>query len=758
MLSAVAVVSQAQGQVETTEATDPSYLFEDLQPCTLTSLELSKLESDVSIEPCILDNVQPPNNSSATTLAPTVVTTVQVTPVGCSVHRDGAVTAANKLNEDNDGQGVAIGFYQDTYVKFRHVSIIAGNPAALGTPEYNKRHVQLLTSAVNALNASYIAGTCSFAASVEKEPARQLKRMVLTMVGPPGFYEDEQPDADGNTVVGVNPYVFGFHINSDTYGKPTIQQLAFLPDGPATIPIRVLYRKKSEFFYSTCQAVIDEARSMGFVDVETVLYAHDDDHDGDGTLNQFDEDFLSLLADQICPPKDEAPSENFRPAIFACTLTEQDFLLERWRHNGCQPFATWMTASTWGWASGNPEVVPYFQGGGQWHPAFTYGDKYFATGADLLAYNEPIFGYVGNYDMVVSYAVIILFSQHLQAAYRVLDKPDPAADFASPEGYERLRRDMIILNVETIFGTVSFNEFQRNVGRGAAGTQWLPTSTNASLSDMTFENFLVSPFLQAERAALAPAPVAVPCDAGSFDNVTRTMTEESLLLGKCSNCPVDTFTATPNLLSECLACPAGATTEFLQGQTFCTTVDDNLVGTGLRVLGNFGVVCTWFLAVYFISWTVRHRKDPVVNIGQTEFLLTICIAAMVSSSSVIFLGFEASSSESDWWADFGCQVAPFLYAAGWVTEYSSLSVKTYRLYRITNNNTFRRVQIQSYQMFFFVFLLLAIDMALVTLMTVFTPVEVRIRTEVVNLRLCLVISNEDKVHSLSLLSLSTFVK
>lgn len=326
--------------------------------------------------------------------------------------------------------------------------------------------------------------------------------------------------------------------------------------------------------------------------------------------------------------------------------------------------------------------------------------------------------------MVVSYAMIVLFSQHLQAAYRILDEPDPTSDFATEEGYERLRRDMIILNVETIFGTVSFNEFQRNVGRGAAGTQWLPVTVNGTETG-EFSNFLISPFLQAERAAVAPGPAATPCDAGSLNNITLTESEESLMLDKCSICPVDTFTAVPNLQLQCDICPGDSTTQFKEGQTFCTIVEDDVVGVGLRVLGNFGVLCTWSLAIYFSSWTLRHRDDAVVKIGQAEFLVLICVGAMVSSASVVFLSFEAESGEDDKWADIGCKVAPFLYAAGWVTEYSSLSVKTYRLFRITSNQTFRRVKILSYQMFVFVFLLVLIDIALITCMTIITPLSVR---------------------------------
>ena len=719
---------QQDASLQGNSTTTQIYTFASLRPCAYTSLELSKLDASVNVEPCILADVQPDQNTTTNNnRTAALITSVQVTPVNCAPHRDGAITAARILNADHDGRGVAIGFFQDTFVQFRHVSVVAGNPAALGTVEYNQRHGQLLEDLVTSLDAHYIAGTCSFAAALEKDVARRLQRMVLTMVGPPGFYKDDDSQN------GVNPYVFGIHINSDTYGIPAIQQLAFLPQGPETIPIRVIYRKESEFFYSTCQAVLDAAEQLGFVDIDKVLYEHDGDHDGDGTINQFDNDFLGLLADQLCPSnrknqQDGGSSKGgFYPAIFACTLTEQDVLLAKWRENGCQPYAMWMTPSTWEWANENTHVLPYFQGGGQWHPAFSYGDKYFDSGADLLSYNENIFGYRGSYDMVVSYAMVVLFSQHLQAAYRIMDNPDPAADFASVEGYERLRRDMIILNVETIFGTVSFNEFQRNEGRGAAGTQWLPVESNRNNTELEgadFANFLVSPFLQAERAAVAPGPVAVPCQAGNFNNITETKTQDALLLDKCSTCPVNTFTALPNLDLFCDACPSGSSTGSQDGQTLCTTVQDDLVGIGLRVLGNFGVLCTWALAIYFASWTIRNRSDPVVKIGQTEFLLTICFAAMISSLSVVFFSFEARSDEDDSWADLGCKVAPFLYAAGWVTEYSSLSVKTYRLYRITSNQTFRRIQIHSHQMFGFVVLLLLIDMALVTCMTIFTPLNV----------------------------------
>ena len=56
----------------------------------------------------------------------------------------------------------------------------------------------------------------------------------------------------------------------------------------------------------------------------------------------------------------------------------------------------------------------------------------------------------------------------------VTDQPDPEIDFSSKEGSERLRRGMLALHADTLFGPFVFDENQRNTGRAPAGMQWLP--------------------------------------------------------------------------------------------------------------------------------------------------------------------------------------------------------------------------------------------------------------------------------------------
>jgi hypothetical protein len=709
------ILQVSLAQTTTNNATN--YTYSELPQCALDSKDLAVLGPTDELEPCVLSVILPfqwQENPDDPFETHSIIPMVQVTPSGCNNHRDGSITAVESLNGDNNGKGVGIGFNQTHYVSFLLVSVVAGNPANLTEEEYNRRHDQILRSLISEWDAPYIIGTCSFASAVEKEPAKDLKAIVMAQVGPPGFY---MPDSS-------NPYVFGLHVNSDTYPLPNVQALDFLAadlqDGPSSVPVKVIYRTKSEFFYSTCRSAIDALTEAGFTDITELLFDHTEDHDDDGETNQFDEDFLQGLADQACPPGSD-PSLH-PPALFICTLTEQDILLPRLLENGCRPISTWITAATWGWANDNVNMVPHFQGGGQWHEAMNYGDRYFQAGRDVLLLNERKFGYLGSFDMLVSYAIPVLYAQHLQAAYRVDDAPNPVADFATDEGRERLRRAMVVLNVETIFGPVAFNEFQRNIGRGAAGTQWLPLA-----SDGSFVNALVSPFLQAEANTVIPADSAKPCLAGGFINLTRWTEEGSLLAGGCDDCPVNFFSQAPTYDLTCRACPGGSSTEDSIGATSCVAVEDNLLPLGVQIFGYTAVAMTWIVALGFFGWMCRNRADPVVKVSQIEFLALICLGAIISSSTIIALSAQAGSDDDTSLATTACTMAPFLYSIGWTMMYSGLSAKTLRLYKVMiNNQNMRRVTVTALQMSRIVIFSLTLDMIIVISWTILSPLVVSV--------------------------------
>jgi hypothetical protein len=74
------------------------------------------------------------------------------------------------------------------------------------------------------------------------------------------------------------------------------------------------------------------------------------------------------------------------------------------------------------------------------------------------------------------------------------------------------------------------------------------------------------------------------------------------------------------------------------GVTHCVQESPNLIQTGLKVLEYlFGNCQLVFSSRLYYIWMLIYRKDSVVKIGQPEFLLFICVGAIMSTSAIILL-------------------------------------------------------------------------------------------------------------------------
>eukprot|EP00816_Leptocylindrus_hargravesii_P002606 CAMPEP_0196809070 /NCGR_PEP_ID=MMETSP1362-20130617/9032_1 /TAXON_ID=163516 /ORGANISM="Leptocylindrus danicus, Strain CCMP1856" /LENGTH=909 /DNA_ID=CAMNT_0042183635 /DNA_START=103 /DNA_END=2832 /DNA_ORIENTATION=- len=679
--------------------------------CNTTSLELKNLDHLPLPQPCVLYDERPNAAIGENTFE---VTMVQVTPTICTDHRDGPVTAVQKMNEDSDGAGVKIGFYEDHFVKFRLVSVVAGR---IDDPGYEDSHASALEALLQSLAPQYIIGTCSFAAAFEKDLAKTYETILMSQVGPPGFYLDD------------NRFVFGIHLTSDGYSYPALWSFFFdqsederEKDGESASnlqPIKVIHRDRSEFFNSTCRSAFSFAKDVHkYSDVTAIEYNPYGDADGNGVQNFLDVAFLNSLADQACPM-----GADFQPVLLMCVGggAEVDTILARLRYNHCEPSLVWATPSTWGWAFENNGTVPFFFGGGQWHQTFNYEDDFFSNGKELLQFNEVNYGYSGSYDTVASYAIPWIFSRHIISHFRIFDVPNVTDVFLN--NYEQMRRSLAILNANSIFGKVSFDENQRNIGRSAAGVQWLPNQSLVNRSQTTFIDSCISPFDQASAAPVFPAPIVDICSPGMFVDKERLVYEECFLCEKCVKCAADTYTDTRNRQYECELCPSGSFTE-TEGMAFCSRKDENLIPLSLKVLGYTFFAINCLLAATFIVWMMLNRDDAVVKIGQFPFLLTICIGAIVSSSSIIALSIEAGKDEKDKAAaTIACQAIPFLYTTGWILQYASLSAKSFRLYRIVDNPRMQRRAVKASSMITIVAIPLLLDWIVVIPWTIFDPLE-----------------------------------
>jgi hypothetical protein len=622
--------------------------FQSLLPCNMTSLELALLPIKSRVEPCIAWDIGSKKNESDA-----LITVVQVTPPTCSNHRDGAPTAVLRLNAENYNHGTAIGYNQNKFFQIRFISVISGTIDDDKSDRKNL-HTQLLRSMLETHKPQYILGTCSDVADQERAVALEYQTILIAQVGMPSFYSMN------------NPYVFGFHVSSDLYGFSSLSAVRFyasakIDTGLAEQPVRILYRSDPDFYRSTCEAIFDLALSFGFTDTKSWSFNPYDNNHTD--INSTDKEFWHFYADSICPP---GSNGQYTPAIFACTNGEESSLIQRWQQNGCHPVSLFMTAATTPWASSNLGMVPYIQGASQWHPAFTYSDDFFENGAQFLEYQNITLGYQGTSDMLVSYSIITLIAKHIQWYYRAEDNPITDNFFQSEEDYENLRRSLMVLQADTLFGPFSLpDDSMQSNGRDPASTQWVYVE---EIFKKSIVNKCTAPISEAEISVIIPSPTSQSCEPGAS---TVTMGKnQSFLSSKCKPCEVNTYS--PTLGSPCIPCPNRSLTQGKLGSTKCNSTNDNILPRSLLTMGFMFVCITWSLGISMLSWIVRHKDDEIVKTSR-NYLFVMTGGAMLSSLSLMAISFEAGTDSNSNVATIGCQVSPFLYNIGWVLQLGSVA-------------------------------------------------------------------------------------
>ncbi|CAB9515324.1 Gamma-aminobutyric acid (GABA) B receptor [Seminavis robusta] len=684
-----------------------AFQYENLPRCNMTSKELVGVDDSAIIDPCILYDVSPEVHESRSN----VITIVGVNPSGCDEHPDGALAGVETLNGDNNGKGAKIGYNGNHYLQFRYVVVISGNSQQLPPDVYARNHEGLLEATVMSLQPQYIMGSCSYVAKHDKRIAGKYQTILLSQVGPDIFYTQDS-----------NDYVFGVHIRSETYGIPAFQAVKFSTKDKSKQKIRILHRDRSQFFNSTCQEIYKHALQDGFTDTVAISYNPQGDEDNDGVDNQHDVPYLQSLADQACPPNQTSRSDDPPVAIWACVMTdlETNTILDRWRSNGCQPSSLWLHAAAKAYATRYPENVAYMQAGAQWHKAMAYSDEYFSNGQAMLDYIEDSHGYKPDYDALGTYHAVYLAYKNTASFVKTKDNPNVHDVYANQ--YEEDRRHLLGLSVpKSLFGPTSFDENQRNIGRGSAGMQW-GFRLDSSANESKLEKLLVSPIDQAEATVVVPAPTALDCPAGQFVNMSAIATDSALLEDKCSACPVDTYRSLDMPSHFCQPCKDGSGTDGDTGAKICHQVEDNLIPRGLLIFGYFIMALSFSCSLGFGVWTIVHRYDVVVQISQMEFLLLLCLGSIISTSSIIPLSIQARTEDDTMAASVACVAIPWLYSTGWIIQYSSMFAKSYRMFQmVQNSNNMRRTAVTALDVAHIVLVCLVINWALVTAWTIVDP-------------------------------------
>ena len=111
--------------------------------------------------------------------------------------------------------------------------------------------------------------------------------------------------------------------------------------------------------------------------------------------------------------------------------------------------------------------------------------------------------------------------------------------------------------------------------------------------------------------------------------------------------------------------------------------DMNLISTGLLVFGWTMAGIMIIMAVAWFCWTIWNQSKPVVKASQPAFLCMVCIGAFIMASSIIPMGLQEPVSQRG--LDIACMSTPWLLSVGFVTSFSALFAKTWRLNKVRWN-------------------------------------------------------------------------
>jgi hypothetical protein len=99
------------------------------------------------------------------------------------------------------------------------------------------------------------------------------------------------------------------------------------------------------------------------------------------------------------------------------------------------------------------------------------------------------------------------------------------------------------------------------------------------------------------------------------------------------------------------------------------------------------------ISIWWILWTYMNREKDVVKASQPIFLCQICIGTFIIASAVIPMSLQEPISNNG--LDIACMTTPWLISVGFVTTFSALFTKTWRLNKVFHNSrNLRRVVVR----------------------------------------------------------------
>ena len=122
-------------------------------------------------------------------------------------------------------------------------------------------------------------------------------------------------------------------------------------------------------------------------------------------------------------------------------------------------------------------------------------------------------------------------------------------------------------------------------------------------------------------------------------------------------------------------------------QTVMATIveNKNRLDQGIVSFGSVLFGINALLSIFFFAWTLAQREHQIVRYSQPIFLCMIALGCLISSTTILFLSAEDNDEDPAGSADAAsatCMLIPIFYSVGFVTTFSPLFAKMWKVKRI----------------------------------------------------------------------------
>jgi gamma-aminobutyric acid type B receptor len=141
-----------------------------------------------------------------------------------------------------------------------------------------------------------------------------------------------------------------------------------------------------------------------------------------------------------------------------------------------------------------------------------------------------------------------------------------------------------------------------------------------------------------------------------------------------------------------------------------------LIPKGVRAFGLLLAALVMSLSVFYGIWVLKNRETYVIRASQPVFLVQLCIGTFIIGLTIIPMSFQEDLPKS--LLDISCMSVPWFFAIGFTVAISALFTKARRINKLLNSGSgFRRVQVKAQHVMRPFFIMLAINVILLTAWT-----------------------------------------